>query len=52
MKYRVVCIIGKERTVMAEVISKEWADTFAEEVKAWNIKYGGYGLFEVFVEEI
>lgn len=52
MKYRIVSIIGNQRTVMAEVISEAWAKTFAEDIKKWVVENGGHCLVEIFVEKI
>jgi hypothetical protein len=52
MKYRIVSILDGTRTVMAEVCSKEWAETFAEDVREWERSNGIHGLFKIVVEEI
>jgi hypothetical protein len=52
MKYRVISIIGNQRTVMAEVISEAWPKTFAEDIKKWVAENGGHSLVEIVVEEI
>lgn len=52
MKYRVVSIIGDNRSVIAEVCSKEWAETFAEDVREWERNNGVHSLFKIVVEEI
>lgn len=52
MKYRIVSILDNDRAVMAEVCSKEWAETFAEEIRKWQKANGINGLFKIVVEEI
>lgn len=52
MKYRIVSIIGNNRTVMAEVYSLKWAETFAEDVREWIRKNGGNGITKIVIEKI
>lgn len=52
MKYRVKIITGQLESVICEVVSENWANTFAEEVKGWIKDNGGNGVTKVVVEEI
>lgn len=51
MKYRIVSIVGNTKKVIAEVCTKAWADTFADEVRKW-LMGNGIGSIKIVVEEI
>lgn len=52
MKYRVVSEIGKYKSTIAEVISENWAESFAEDVRRWLNEHGADFGAKVYVEEI
>ena len=54
MNYRIIVITGNERSVIAEVVSEEWAKSFADDVKSWLQENGGWGgsYSKVIIEEI
>lgn len=52
MKYRVVSEIGGYKSTIAEVISENWAESFAEDVRRWLNEPGADFGTKVYVEKI